>query len=176
MVVDEDEGGGTQLESSGDHLADVHRGLVDRTFAHDLVADEAVARVEVEDAEALDARMAHVGVKVIEQRTPVAYDRTLPDPPGKNLLQQNAEITESLTRGVVDGASGQARLRHAGSIYGSYAAELVEQGVQGIFRVSRTIVFEQPDRCFLPSRRAWFAMPIISNIRDGTLEPTTVEK
>lgn len=174
--MDENEGGGAQFESPGDDLADVHCGVVDRTFAHDLIADECVARIEMEDPEALDARMCHVSMKVIEQGSPVVYDRALPDSPGKNLLQQDAEVVDGLARGVIDGASGNARLRHAGSTYGSDAAELVKQGVQGVFGVSQTVVFEQPDCCFLPSRRAWFAMPIISSIKDGTLEPTTVEK
>lgn len=50
-------------------------GGVDRALAHDLVADQHVARVEKEHAETLDHMMRHIGVEIIEQRLPVRQHR-----------------------------------------------------------------------------------------------------
>src|SRR3546814_7467513 len=54
MVVDEDERRGAEFERAFDHFADIDGRLVDRTLAREFVADQHVARVEVEDANALD--------------------------------------------------------------------------------------------------------------------------
>ena len=60
-------------------LADMDRGLVDRAFAHHLVADQHVAGVEVEHAEPLDRVMRHVGAQIVEQRLPVGEHRAVGD-------------------------------------------------------------------------------------------------
>src|ERR1700730_9894270 len=53
VVVDEDAAGGVKLDGSPEHLARVHRRVIDRAFGQDLVGDQVVALVEVENAELL---------------------------------------------------------------------------------------------------------------------------
>src|SRR3546814_1691626 len=54
MVMDEDERRGAEFERAFDHLAHIDGRLVDRPLARKFVADQHVARIEIEDADALD--------------------------------------------------------------------------------------------------------------------------
>ena len=77
--MDEDDRRRPQVDGAADHLADVDGGLVERAAAHHFVADQHVAGVEVEDAEAFDGAVRHVGVEIVEQRLPVGEHRPLGD-------------------------------------------------------------------------------------------------
>lgn len=48
VVMDEDDRRRSEVDGAPDHLAHIDGGFVDRPLAHHLVADEHVARVEVE--------------------------------------------------------------------------------------------------------------------------------
>src|SRR3546814_10837092 len=63
MVVDEDERRGAEFERAFDHLAHINRRLIDRPLAREFVADQHIARVEIEDAHALDVDRPHVDRK-----------------------------------------------------------------------------------------------------------------
>src|SRR3546814_2001029 len=70
MVVDEDEGGGAQLEGALHHLAGVDRGVVDGALLLHLVGDQAVSLVEEQQAELLALLVRHGLAAVGEQLVP----------------------------------------------------------------------------------------------------------
>src|SRR3569833_419388 len=59
MAVDEDQRGGTELETALDHFARVDRRVVDGALLLDLVGDQAVLLVEEEYADLLDVLERH---------------------------------------------------------------------------------------------------------------------
>src|SRR3546814_5515251 len=64
-----------EFERAFDHLAHIDRRLIDRPLAREFVADQHIARVEIEDAHALDVDRPHVGAQPVEQRIPAGEQR-----------------------------------------------------------------------------------------------------
>ncbi len=87
--MDQDQGAGVQHQRPLDHLARIHRDMVDRAGREKLCGDDAVLAVEVEHVEALngpsDAERA-----IVHQRLPAADDGVL------------AEITAEDVAGLED--------------------------------------------------------------------------
>src|SRR3546814_1501741 len=74
MVVDEDEGGGAQLEGALHHLAGVDRGVVDGALLLHLVGDQAVALVEEQQAERLDLLSSEEHTSELKSLLRISYD------------------------------------------------------------------------------------------------------
>ena len=75
VIVGEDQSGGADLERAAHDLARIDRGFVDRAFAHHLVAEQAVLRVEEQHPQPLGRQVRHVGEQIVEQRLRIGEDR-----------------------------------------------------------------------------------------------------
>lgn len=79
MIVGDDDCGRAEIEGTSHHFAHIDRRLVYRTLAHQFVADQPVAAIEVQDMHAFVEPESHVCTQIVEQALPAAEDRAVCD-------------------------------------------------------------------------------------------------
>ena len=65
MVVHQDQRGGPQIQRAADNLTRMDRRFVDRAFADQIVANQAVLAVQMQHAHPLGGAMGHIGMQII---------------------------------------------------------------------------------------------------------------
>ena len=144
VVVDQDDGGGAEVEAPLYHFPRVDGGVVHRAARLFLIGDQAVAGVEEQHAELLDRLPRHGGVEVAGQPVPVVEKGLV--------LHLRTQHVQRGGLGGLDGAGGAGadaldllQLLGAGGQHIGQAAETLDQRLGDGLGVLARVVGEEQD-------------------------------
>ncbi len=105
MIVHQNEAGAPKLHGLFDDFARVDRGLINRAVSHMLVANEHVARIEMQHSHAFHGQMRHISAQIVQERLPAREHW-----PTRRLFLQHAECRR--LHGLESGDAGLTKPVH----------------------------------------------------------------